>query len=99
MFRNIIGTIGTRVISAFLTLLISVLNARLLGTANVGTISLIVLSVTFIQLFNNFIGGGALVYMTPRAGFLKLFVLSYAWILGVTILATFFFEIKANQGQ
>ncbi len=93
MFRNIIGTIGTRVISAFLTLLISVLNARLLGTANVGTISLIVLSVTFIQLFNNFIGGGALVYMTPRAGFLKLFVLSYAWILGVTILATFFFEI------
>ena len=92
MFRKIIGTIGTRVISAFLTLLISVLNARFLGTANVGTISLIILSVTFIQLFNNFIGGGALVYMTPRAGFLKLFLLSYVWILGVTILATFFFE-------
>jgi O-antigen/teichoic acid export membrane protein len=92
MFRKIIGTIGTRVISAFLTLLISVLNARFLGMANVGTISLIILSVTFIQLFNNFIGGGALVYMTPRAGFVKLLILSYVWILGVTILATFFFE-------
>ena len=99
MFRKIIGTIGTRVISAFLTLLISVLNARLLGTANVGTISLIILSVTFIQLFNNFIGGAALVYMTPRAGFLKLFVLSYVWILGVTILATFFFEIIGSLAK
>ncbi len=99
MFRKIIGTIGTRVISAFLTLLISVLNARLLGTANVGTISLIILSVTFIQLFNNFIGGGALVYMTPRAGFFKLFVLSYVLILGVTILATFFFEISGTLAQ
>jgi len=27
--------------------------------------------------------------MTPRAGFLKLFVLSYIWILAVTILANF----------
>jgi len=99
MFRKIIGTIGTRVISAFLTLLISVLNARLLGTANVGTISLIILSVTFIQLFNNFIGGGALVYMTPRAGFLKLFVLSYIWILAVTILATFCFEFIGSLAK
>ena len=99
MFRKIIGTIGTRVISAVLTLLISVLNARFLGTANVGTISLIILSVTFIQLFNNFIAGGALVYMTPRAGFVKIFVLSYAWILGVTILATFFFEFLGSLAK
>jgi hypothetical protein len=81
MFRKIIGTIGTRVISAVLTLLISVLNARYLGPANLGTIALLILSVTFIQLFNNFIGGGALVYMTPRAGFFKLFVSGYAWTL------------------
>ncbi len=91
MFRKIIGTIGTRVISAFLTLLISVLNARFLGAANVGTIFLITLSVTYIQLFNNFIGGGALIYMTPRAGFFKLFVSSYAWTFGITIISTLLF--------
>ncbi|MEI7489893.1 MAG: polysaccharide biosynthesis C-terminal domain-containing protein [Bacteroidota bacterium] len=91
MFRKIIGTIGTRVISAFLTLLISVLNARFLGAANVGTIFLITLSVTYIQLFNNFIGGGALVYMTPRAGFFKLFVSSYAWTFGITVISTLLF--------
>ncbi|MCX6283401.1 MAG: polysaccharide biosynthesis C-terminal domain-containing protein [Bacteroidetes bacterium] len=91
MFRKIIGTIGTRVISAFLTLLISVLNARFLGAENVGTIFLITLSVTYIQLFNNFIGGGALVYMTPRASFFKLFVSSYAWTLGITIIGTLLF--------
>jgi len=96
MFRKIIGTIGTRVISAFLTLLISVLNVRYLGAANVGIISLIILSVTFIQLFNNFIGGGALVYMTPRAGFYKLFVSSYVWTFFITIFATFFFQFAGT---
>jgi len=96
MFRKIIGTVGTRVVSAFLTLLISVLNARFLGAANVGTIFLITLSVTFIQLFNNFIGGGALVYMTPRAGFFKLFVSGYAWTFFVTIFGTLFFEFAGT---
>ena len=96
MFRKIIGTIGTRVISAFLTLLISALNARYLGPVNLGTITLITLSVTFIQLFNNFVGGGALVYMAPRASFYKLFVSSYAWTLVITIFATFFFQFAGT---
>ena len=87
MFRKIIGTIGTRVFSAFLTLLISALNARL-GPSNMGTITLITLSVTYIQLLNNFIGGGALVYMSPRAVFFKLFVSSYTWTFFVTIIGT-----------
>ena len=99
MFRKMIGTIGTRVISAFLTLLISVLNARFLGAANVGTIFLITLSVTFIQLFNNFIGGGALVYMIPRAGFYKLFVSSYAWTLVITVVATFIFDFAGTLSK
>ena len=93
MFRKIIGTIGTRVISAFLTLFISVLNARFLGLANVGTIALIMLSVTFIQLFNNFIGGGSLIYMTPRAGFHKLFVSGYSWTFSVTFLCILIFRL------
>ena len=99
MFRKIIGTIGTRVISAVLTLLISVLNARCLGPANLGTIALIILSVTFIQLFNNFIGGGALIYMTPRAGFFKLFVSGYAWTLVITVLASFIFEFTGSLSR
>jgi len=96
MFRKIIGTIGTRVICAVLTLLISVLNARCLGPSNLGTIALIILSVTFIQLFNNFIGGGALVYMTPRAGFFKLFISGYTWTILITVLTSFIFDFTGS---
>jgi O-antigen/teichoic acid export membrane protein len=99
MFRKIIGTIGTRLIGAILALIINVLNARYLGATNVGTIYLIILSVTYIQLFNNFIGGGALVYMTPRADFFKLFVSSYAWTLFITGISTFLFEFLGSFGK
>jgi len=99
MFRKIIGTIGTRLIGAVLSFLISVVNARYLGATNVGTIYLIILSVTYILLFNTFIGGGALVYMTPRADFFKLFFSAYAWTLLITGISTYFFELAGYLGK
>ena len=93
MFSKIAGTVGTRVVGALLTLAIAVLNARLLGAANVGTIYLITLSVTLIQLFSNFIGGSAMIYMTPRAGFMKLFLTGYSWSLVITLLSTSMFGL------
>lgn len=79
MFKKIIGTIVTRVLTAILMLSIVVLNARYLGAEKVGVISLIILAVTIVQLVNNFIGGAALVYLVPRIPLLKLFLPSYVW--------------------
>ncbi len=79
MIRKIIATIRTRVLIAVGTLLIVTLNARFLGAANVGTISLIILSITIVQTVNNFVGGGALVYLSPRTEIFNLFIPSYIW--------------------
>jgi len=89
MFKKILGTVGTRLINAVLALIAASLNANYLGAENVGTIYLMVFSVTIIQLFNNFVGGGALIYLAPRAGIFKLFVPAVIWTFVTTILTTF----------
>ena len=89
MFKKILGTIGTRAFTAVLSFLTWILNARYLGPEQVGTISLIIFSVAIIQLFTNFVGGAALIYMTPRTGIFKLFLPAYIWTLLVTMLSSF----------
>jgi O-antigen/teichoic acid export membrane protein len=85
MFRKILGTVGTRILTAAIAFLVVVLNARVLGAANLGTISLIIFSVTIIQLLNNFLAGSALIYLTPRVGLFRPLMLGYAWTLIITI--------------
>lgn len=90
MFKNILSTIFTRLFTAAVTLLIVVINARQLGAGNLGTISLIILAVTIIQLFNNFVAGGALIYMTPRAGIFRLIIPAVVWTVSCTLIISFF---------
>jgi len=89
MFKKILGTIGTRALTAILAFVTWTLNANCLGPEQVGTISLIILSVAIIQLFTNFIAGAALIYMTPRVGVYKLFIPAYIWTFVITLLTAF----------
>ncbi len=86
MIRPVVGTIGTRVALALLNLAMVVVASQRLGAEGVGVISLIILGITFILLMNNIVGGGGLVYLTPRHGLDALRWPSYAWAL-VTALA------------
>jgi len=88
MFKKIIGTIGTRAINAVLTLIIWVMVARFLGAVNLGTISLIILAVTIIQLFTSFFGGSSIIYMTPRSGAFKLLLPAYLWSVVITFISS-----------
>ncbi|MEI7499922.1 MAG: polysaccharide biosynthesis C-terminal domain-containing protein [Bacteroidota bacterium] len=88
MVNKILGTIGTRMINAILAFVIWILNAHYLGPEKVGTIFLIIFSVSIIQLFINFVGGAALIYLTPRTGIFKLIVPAYIWTFLVTILCS-----------
>ncbi len=81
MIRKIIGTISTRIIIALVTLAIILINGWFLGADKVGTISLIILAITLIQMLNNFVGGGALVYLLPRTDLIKLFIPAYTLVL------------------
>lgn len=79
MTRAVLGTIGTRVLIAAGQLLVAALAAQLLGLAEVGRMSLLVLGITFIMLANNVMGGGALVYLEPRHGTRTLRLITGAW--------------------
>jgi O-antigen/teichoic acid export membrane protein len=96
MFKKILGTIGTRLVNAVLAFVIWTLNAHYLGPEKVGTIFLIIFSVTIIQLFINFIGGAALIYMTPRTGIYKLFIPAYVWTFFITFLTAFLLDFIAT---
>ncbi|MCX6272056.1 MAG: polysaccharide biosynthesis C-terminal domain-containing protein [Bacteroidetes bacterium] len=85
MFKKIIGTAGSKIIIAAISLLIMFFNAHYLGATGVGTIGLIVLGITIILLVNNFIGGTTLVYLVPREDNYKLLFISYVWALVVAL--------------
>jgi O-antigen/teichoic acid export membrane protein len=96
MFKKIIGTIGTRLITALLGVSIWVLNAHYLDPEKVGTISLMIFSVAIVQLFTNFISGAAIIYMTPRTGIYKLFIPSYVLSFFITVLSVFALEMAGS---
>jgi O-antigen/teichoic acid export membrane protein len=68
-----------------------ILNARHFLAEGTGKIALIVLNITFLQLFAGFVGGSSVVYLVPRRSFSLLAVLSYSWaiisnLLGIILL-------------
>lgn len=92
MIRKIVGTISTRLIIALLTLAIILINGWYLGADKVGTISLIILAITLIQMLNNFVGGGALVYLLPRTDLITLFIPACLWSFITSVAGAFILD-------
>ncbi|MCX6246922.1 MAG: polysaccharide biosynthesis C-terminal domain-containing protein [Bacteroidetes bacterium] len=93
MLKNILSTISTRLLVAFLTLVMVLVNARQLGAENVGTISLIILAIAILQLVSNLVGGGALVYLVPREQLMKLYLPACAWAILTSAFGTLILNI------
>ncbi len=79
MMRPVIGTIATRIVVMGANLLVFMVAGHRLGTVGLSEISLVVLGITFILLFNNVVGGGALVYLAPRYPLRRLLLPAYVW--------------------
>lgn len=79
MFRNIAGTVVTRLLTAVITLAVVILNTNFLGAEKVGVISLVVLASAIIQIVYGFFGGASLIYFVPRAPLVRLFFPSVIW--------------------
>ncbi len=92
MVKKILGTIGTRALTALLAFVVWIILANLMGPEKVGTISLIVFSVAVIQLFTNFVAGAALIYLTPRAGVYRLLIPASTWTVVISLSATLLLE-------
>ncbi len=96
MLKKIFGTTLTRVLSAVLSFVLLLLNAKLLGAEGVGTISLIVLGITILQLLTSFAGGASLIYILPRSNLSTCLLISYLWTVLIclaSIIATLFLPV------
>lgn len=94
MIDKIIGTFLSRLLAMVIMLVVVILNTNTFGATGTGTIGLIILGLTILQILGNFIGGAAIVYLIPRRNNFQIIFLSYLWALfsniaGVIIL-TFF---------
>jgi O-antigen/teichoic acid export membrane protein len=97
---NIIVSLITRFIGAFVTLGMSIITARELGTEKLGEISLVVLAIAISMLVSGVLSGPPLVYFTPRKKIQHLLVPAYianivcsafvCWVLA-------FFELYDSQ--
>jgi O-antigen/teichoic acid export membrane protein len=85
-----------KVLAAFISFAIVILNAKHIGAEGVGEISLIILNITILVLFSGIIAGPALVYFTPRKKLSELSIISTIWILIIMILAYFANQLLQN---
>jgi O-antigen/teichoic acid export membrane protein len=81
MIRNLLSTTASRLIIAIINLGIVWISARYLGAEILGTISLIVLGISIIQLITAVLGGSSLVYQVSRHPLSELLVIAWLWII------------------
>jgi len=79
LLRNIILTLGSRILITVIGFAVLLLTTRYLGAEGTGVIGLISASVSLIAIFSGFIGASSLVYLIPRHKFSILLVPSYLW--------------------
>lgn len=87
MYKIIAGNFSVKFISAVINLLIAILISQYLGASGKGEQSLIIVTISFIILFNNFVGGASVVYLTPRNPLNHIVVPSYIWSFIINIIA------------
>lgn len=80
MIRNLLSTTASRLIIALLNLCIVWLSARYLGAEVLGTIALIILAISIIQLVTAVMAGSSLVYQTSRHPLSSLLIVAWLWI-------------------
>jgi len=85
MFREILNTIGTKIASAVIALLILILTTQYLGADGRGLVSLIYSSIGIIGIFAGFVGGPAVIYLASKHKLIHLLFPVYTWILLVAI--------------
>jgi O-antigen/teichoic acid export membrane protein len=79
VLNKILNTFGTRLLSAVLNLLITVIISRLLGPEGKGQQGIIIATIAYILVFANLMGGSAIVYLVPRFSSSVILVPAYVW--------------------
>jgi len=90
IFKNIIGTAGTRLLNAVFSFAVLLMITNFIGSRGLGEISLIMVDLTVIQLFVDWMAGSALVYFASRTEISRLLIPAYLWTIVVLFIFTIF---------
>ena len=96
MLKKIVGTTGTRLLNAFINLIILLLITNKIGSEGLGVIALIMVDITIIQMVVDLVAGSALIYFSSRAGLGQLLLPAYIWI-GIVVVFFFCLSILAQS--
>lgn len=89
MTEKILGTFLNRLLTTVIMFAVIIINTNQFGPEGTGTIAIVILGLTLLQVLSNFVGGSTLVYLTPQRDNLQLLLLSYAWTLVSTTIGVF----------
>lgn len=86
MLKKIIGTTGTRILNAVYNLIILIILTNYIGKEGLGTIGLILLDITIVQLSVDLVAGSSLVYFASRVNTGQLIVPAYIFVFIIIII-------------
>lgn len=89
MIKNIVNTVGSKLGTSLISFVLLLIYSNYLGAAGLGTIGLIVLSITIVLLLSNLVNT-SIIYFASRHSTGNLFWVSYIWSLvsvGIAIIA------------
>jgi O-antigen/teichoic acid export membrane protein len=96
MFKKIISTTATRLITAIISLIVLWLNASILGPNGIATIGVVVLGVSLSSLISGLLGSSSLSYFVSRKSLGQLIGVSYiSIIIGVCIISVLGFVLQS----
>ena len=87
MLKDIIGTIGSRYVVAFLNLLLIFINSKVLGRDGMGVVGVIYASANIAVIFNSILCGNTIVYFMNRYNIRYVFYPAYIWAFAGSIIA------------
>ncbi|HPX33602.1 MAG TPA: polysaccharide biosynthesis C-terminal domain-containing protein [Bacteroidales bacterium] len=94
MLNKILNTFGTRLLSAMLNLLITILISQFLGPEGKGEQGIIIATIAYILVFVNLMGGSAIVYLVPRFPVSVIILPAYLWTVLTSILFYGFLQLS-----
>jgi O-antigen/teichoic acid export membrane protein len=89
MFKKIIETIFVKGLSSIINFLIVVITAYYLGKYARGEISILLVSVSLINIIQGIVGGPSLIYLASKYSNLKLFIYSFIWNFLIALVFSF----------
>ena len=81
MTDKILGTFFNRLLTTVIMFIVVIINTNQFGPEGTGTIAIIILGLTLLQVLSNFVGGSTLVYLTPQRDNFQLLFLSDIWMI------------------